>query len=246
MLSRFPPAFRPAGLRFLSHPVPPQTSAFLTVGPPLTCRTTACVGVSTFRACEMRPGWAPSMPRGGGVHPGGVNRPPGACRLAATRPSPRFCIPPAGAFLTRRQRGFTGVRPSGLLLACRPWVEQGLLGFYLELRTPPLPATHVQAETGHRTRTRDYPDIGDTADPLSKSIHSTHATSCRTCTQKVPSCWYDWDLRQASSLQLRRHFRFFDHDLDAPRNETRRLAAVKSPGDPAPGPCACGMHFVPS
>lgn len=34
MLPRFPLAFRPAGLRFLSRPVPPETSAFLTVGPP--------------------------------------------------------------------------------------------------------------------------------------------------------------------------------------------------------------------
>ncbi|MDX2938381.1 transposase [Streptomyces ipomoeae] len=32
--SRFPLAFRPTGLRFLSRPVPPETSAFLTVGPP--------------------------------------------------------------------------------------------------------------------------------------------------------------------------------------------------------------------
>jgi hypothetical protein len=35
--SRFPLAFRPTGLRFLSRPVPPETSAFLTVGPPPPC-----------------------------------------------------------------------------------------------------------------------------------------------------------------------------------------------------------------
>ncbi|MFD4952165.1 hypothetical protein, partial [Streptomyces sp. NPDC058451] len=35
-----------------------------------------------------------------------------------------------------------------------------------------------------------------------------------------------WDLRQASSLQLRRHFRFSDHDPDATPDETRRLARV--------------------
>lgn len=43
------------------------------------------------------------------------------------------------------------------------------------------------------------------------------------CTQKVPYCWNDWDLKQASSLQLRRHLRFSDHDLDATPDETRRL-----------------------
>lgn len=109
---------------------------------------TAPVGVSTFRACEMRPGWAPSMPRGGGVHPGGVKHPPGACRLTAARPSPRSRVPPAGASLTRSHRGFTGVRPSGLPLACHPRVERSSLGFFLGLRTPPLPATHVQAVDG--------------------------------------------------------------------------------------------------
>lgn len=166
----------PAGDISLPHGRP-------TAAPP---RAAASVGVSTFRACEIRPGWAPSMPRGGGVHPGGVKHPPGACRLTAARPLPRSRVPPAGASLTRRHRGFTGVRPSGLPLACHPRVERGSLGFFPELRTQPLPATHVQAGTGLRTRTRDYPVIGATADPLSKSIHSAHATSCRTFTWKVP------------------------------------------------------------
>jgi hypothetical protein len=150
--------------------------------------TAAFVGVSTFRAREIRPGWTPSMPRGGGVLPGGVNHPPGACHLTVARPAPRSRIPPAGVCLTRRHRRFTGIRPSGLPLACRPRVEQGLLGFSPELRTPPLPATHVQVGTGYRTRTRDYPVTGDIADPLSKSVHSTPATSCRTFTRQV-SFW---------------------------------------------------------
>ncbi len=34
------------------------------------------------------------------------------------------------------------------------------------------------------------------------------------CTQKVPSCWDDRDLRQASSSQLRRHFRVPAQDPD--------------------------------
>jgi hypothetical protein len=36
----------------------------------------------------MRPGWAPSMPRGDGVLPGGVKHPPGAYRISAVRPAP--------------------------------------------------------------------------------------------------------------------------------------------------------------
>jgi hypothetical protein len=45
---------------------------------------------------------------------------------------------------------------------------------------------HVRVGTDHRTLTRDYPVIGGVADPLSKSVHSTHATSCRTFTWEVP------------------------------------------------------------
>jgi hypothetical protein len=72
--------------------------------------------------------------------------------------------------------------PPGNPLACYPQVERRHLGFSPELRTPPLPATHVQVGTGHRTGARGYPGIGAITDPLSKSAHSTHATSCRTCT----------------------------------------------------------------
>ncbi|MFF2409477.1 contact-dependent growth inhibition system immunity protein [Streptomyces sp. NPDC058092] len=90
--------------------------------------------------------------------------------------------PPAGLSFARRHRGFTDVRPPGPPLACCHRVEQRHLGFSPELRTPPLPATHVRAGTGHRTRTRGYPVVGDIAAPLSESAHSTHATSCRTCT----------------------------------------------------------------
>jgi hypothetical protein len=49
----------------------------------------------------------------------------------------------------KRYRGFTGVHPSGLPLACGPRVEQGLLGFSPRLRTPPSPATHARVGTGH-------------------------------------------------------------------------------------------------
>src|SRR5665811_4367 len=35
-------------------------------------------------------------------------------------------------------------------------MEQGPLGLNPELRTPPLPATHVRAGTGHRVLTRNY------------------------------------------------------------------------------------------
>jgi hypothetical protein len=44
--------------------------------------------------------------------------------------------------------------PAGLLLACSPRMERGPLGFFPELRTPRLPTTHVEAETGHHALAR--------------------------------------------------------------------------------------------
>lgn len=98
------------------------------------------------------------------------------------------------------------------------------LGFSPELRTPPFPATHVRVGTGHRTRTRDYPVIGDTtADPLSKSVHSTHATSCRIFTGEVLLSTARSGPSTVLSLQLRSAYRVFDHASDGPPREIPRL-----------------------
>lgn len=226
MLSRFPLAFRPTGIRFLSRPVPPETSAFLTVGPP-----------PPTKGSGLRRGFhVPRMRDAAGVgalYAPGRRCPPGRRETSARRlpphsgpPLPRCCIPPAGASLTRRHRGFTGVRPSGLPLACHLRVERRSLGFFLELRTPPLPATHVQAGTGHRTRTRDYPVIGVTADPLSESVHSAHATSCRTFTWRVLLSCDDLDPRQVPSLQVRGTLHVSDHPPDTLPRESARLKGL--------------------
>jgi hypothetical protein len=68
--SRFPAAFQPPH-SLLGHPIPARE-----LGPPhgrLTEHATARSdpdGVTAFRTHELRPGWAPSVPRGGGAHPG--------------------------------------------------------------------------------------------------------------------------------------------------------------------------------
>jgi hypothetical protein len=46
--------------------------------------------------------------------------------------------------VTRLHRGFTHVRPSGLLLVCNPRMERESLDLSLMLHTPRLPATHVR------------------------------------------------------------------------------------------------------
>jgi catechol 2,3-dioxygenase-like lactoylglutathione lyase family enzyme len=48
----------------------------------------------------------------------------------------------------------------------------------------------------------------------------------------VPSCCGDRSPRQASSSQLRRHFRVSDQDPDTAASETRRLGLVRSQAGP--------------
>ena len=87
-------------------------------------------------------------------------------------PAPRFSSHLPGPWVTRHQRGFTHVRPSGLPLACAPGWNGTRFGFSPELRTPRLPATHVRAGTG----LEHWP--GATS-PTSSALQSTH--SLATC-----------------------------------------------------------------
>ncbi len=55
-----------AGIRFSGRPFPLGSYAFLTVSRPDLGPDPN--GVSTFHTSEIRPGWVPPLPRGGGVH----------------------------------------------------------------------------------------------------------------------------------------------------------------------------------
>jgi len=87
-------------------------------------------------------------------------------------PAPRSPSHLPRLWVTRHQRGFTHVRPSGLPLACAPGWNGTRFGFSPELRTPRLPATHVRAGTGPE----HWP--GATS-PTSPALQSTH--SLATC-----------------------------------------------------------------
>jgi hypothetical protein len=163
--SRVPAAFRPPALASWTVLFPPRE-----LGLPHGRLTEPTPGpdpggVSTFHMHETRPGWVPPTPRDGGVPTAGQMPPTAACHFSAASPTPRCHIPPAELTLTRRQQGFTHVHPSGLLLTCSPRVERGPSGLNPELRTPPLPATHVRAETGLNTSPGYV--TGVTADPPS-------------------------------------------------------------------------------
>ena len=151
MPPRVPAAFRPSA--FASRVVlrPLRNWAFLTVGLPSPRDSTApdLIGVVTFRLPETRPGRAPSQPRER-RYP--CDRQDATGRLLPLHNGqlllPRYGNRLAGLTLTRRRQGFNRVRPFGLLLACGSRTEHDPLGLNPELRTPPLPAEHVRAETG--------------------------------------------------------------------------------------------------
>jgi len=143
-ISRVPAAFRPPAFASWTILFPLGSWAFLTVGLPNAASVGTPAGVSTFPTREMRPGWAPSLSRDGGALPLGAR--PLAAPAASQRPVlfPASASHPAEMTVTRLHRGFTYVRPSGLLLVCSPRMEREPLDFTLMLHTPQLPATHVR------------------------------------------------------------------------------------------------------
>ena len=79
----------PTGIRFLGFLFPPEDYVALTIDLPGRQAGPDSVGVSVFRTCETRPGWVPSLLRGGGVLPATATSVTGACRFSATSPIPR-------------------------------------------------------------------------------------------------------------------------------------------------------------
>ena len=94
----------PTGVRFLDilsrQRVPPPSR--LAYQPPRGRLDS--VGVSVFRTYEMRPGWVPSLLRGGGVVPTAVTSTTGTCRFSTASPVPRWSIPSAGAGITKHTK----------------------------------------------------------------------------------------------------------------------------------------------
>jgi len=85
---RFPVGFRPPAFAswasYSRQRIPPS----LTVGLPHRHSGPDSVGVPAFRTCEKRPGWVPSLLRGGGVVPATETSMTGACRFSTASPLP--------------------------------------------------------------------------------------------------------------------------------------------------------------
>jgi len=124
------------GIRLLGILFPPGSSALLTVGlPDDQLDRLDPDGVPTFRTHKIRPGWAPSVSRDRWCSPGWLSFPNRHRRLPR-----RPVLRPAGTSHLREARLHETssrvhvLHPSGLPLACDPWMEQGPLGFTLGFR----------------------------------------------------------------------------------------------------------------
>jgi hypothetical protein len=146
-----------AGIGLLGRPVPATTSVVLAGDLPTapTGRWTVS-GLPRSTCARYDRGRAPPWSRDGGAHPAGPYSPAVTCRFSSASPEPQQHMPSTGLDITRHHRGFTHVRPSGLPLTCDPRMAREPLDLNPELRTPPLPATHVRAGTGIRALTWDY------------------------------------------------------------------------------------------
>ena len=100
----FPVGFRPPAFASWASCSRQRIPPFLTVGLPRRRSGPDSVGVSVFRTCETRPGWVPSLLRGGGVVPTIVTSMTGACRFSTASPLPRWNIPSAGAGITKHTK----------------------------------------------------------------------------------------------------------------------------------------------
>ena len=84
--------------------------------------------------------------------------PAGTCRFPAASPyGPAATSHRRESRITRHHRGFTSRSPVPVFSSpVAPGWNEEPLGFFPELRTPQLPATHAEAGTGHRALARDY------------------------------------------------------------------------------------------
>jgi hypothetical protein len=142
---------------------PPRDPAFLAVGLPDKERLDLD-GVSAFRTSEMRLGWVPPLPRGRRCPRGRHSLTGRRLPLSSGQPLTPVSHAIPRLHVTRHHQGFTRVHPSSLPRAGGPQMAREPLGDIPELRTSPLPATHVKAGTGHRTQARNY-TIVDPSDP---------------------------------------------------------------------------------
>jgi hypothetical protein len=122
-------------------------------------------------------GGRPLDPEASGVHTASETCLAAACRSSTARPCTLVFIPSPRALGNEASAGVHSRSPVRSSPRLRPRMERARSGFFPELRTPQLPATHVKAGTG----LEHWPGATTPASPaLHPQAHSQHATSCRT------------------------------------------------------------------
>ena len=168
----------------LGHPIPAGGLGLpdgRLTGPKAGPRT----GLPRSARTSYERGGRPLYPEDGGAHPGQVVSLPGACRSAAASPSARSSIPSCGALLDEASTRVQAIRPSALPLACSSRMEREPLGFPLELRTPPLPAAHVEGGARPSSTNLEQRSMTSATPPILR-VHSMRATSRRTTKGSSP------------------------------------------------------------
>ena len=173
-MSRFPVALRRTGIRFLGILVPPGNWAFVTSGLPAAPGGGRTLTGFPRSACTSSDrGGRPLDPEASGVPTTGKDSPAAACRSSTARPCTPVFIPSPGALGNEASAGVHSRSPVRSSPRLHSRMERVRFGFFPELRTPQLPATHVRAGTGPE----HWP--GATSPTSSSALQSTN--SLATC-----------------------------------------------------------------
>jgi hypothetical protein len=195
-----------AGIRFSVIPGPPRNSALLTVSLPDNTFFRDLDGVTAFRAHELRPGWAPSIPRGPMVLiPAGRTPRPASAAFSAASPCTWLQHPSREALLDEASTRVQAIRPSGLPLARgRPDGTGRRLGF---------PPSFAPRRPGAGRRTSGW---GQAIEHGPGTTSSTHIGSVLQSSSSLIAC------------DLASHVRFQQRDVLASASRSLALRSESS------------------
>jgi hypothetical protein len=144
------------GIRFSVILRPPGSWALLTVG--LPAFRPDLDGVSAFRTHELRPGWAPSIPRGRRCSSRPMATSGRRLPLRSGQSLRPATIPPTRILLNEESTRVQAIRPSGLPQPVAARMERAALGLAPRASHPAdrSRTTHAEVGTGHRARTWNY------------------------------------------------------------------------------------------
>src|SRR6266516_608867 len=200
--SRFPAALSATGLRFLGHPSPAGELSLPHGRPTGSLCLPDPNGVVMLHMSKTRPARAPPFPRGRWCAPGrrlSSGRHPPLSSGQSLRP--RWNIPPAGLTFTRRQQGFTCVRPSPPGGWPPPAGREAAASRRSSPRLPPPDGTRAASASSPGSAPRSYPRRtpgrrranahwpGYHASGISRTSNSaSHLNSCALTPHVVARC----------------------------------------------------------